>query len=223
MARGAGGSTRRPRNGEIRCHALVENHNRSRRSRRRGRGAFDRAAVRGRRHGGRRRAALLPACRCSPRPRAGAGPYGPLQPPNEAGLMLPQGFTGRQIARGGRPVGGTLSLALRHRWRGYLPHDRQRLCAVSNSETLGCRRRSLGHPLRRRRRHRAGLPDPGGHEPQLCRRPDALGHMALLRGARGRDGWEADPAGILPAVPRPALGNFSHEAAAVDPCASRCT
>jgi hypothetical protein len=29
--------------------------------------------------------------------------------------------------------------------------------------------------------------------------------------------WEADPAGIFPAVPRPALGNFSHEAAAVDP------
>jgi secreted PhoX family phosphatase len=29
--------------------------------------------------------------------------------------------------------------------------------------------------------------------------------------------WEADPAGMLPAVPRPALGNFSHEAAAVDP------
>jgi hypothetical protein len=29
--------------------------------------------------------------------------------------------------------------------------------------------------------------------------------------------WEADPAGVLPPVPRPALGNFSHEAAAVDP------
>src|SRR5690606_38984531 len=29
--------------------------------------------------------------------------------------------------------------------------------------------------------------------------------------------WEADPAGVLPAVPRPALGNFAHEAAAVDP------
>jgi hypothetical protein len=31
--------------------------------------------------------------------------------------------------------------------------------------------------------------------------------------------WEADPSGVLPQMPRPALGNFSHEAAAVDPVA----
>src|SRR5687768_16229231 len=38
---------------------------------------------------------------------AGNSPYGPVQPPNAEGLMLPKGFTGRQIARGGRPVDGT--------------------------------------------------------------------------------------------------------------------
>src|SRR5215212_10239997 len=37
---------------------------------------------------------------------AGEGPYGPLLPPNELGLMLPAGFTSRQIARGGKPVAG---------------------------------------------------------------------------------------------------------------------
>ena len=33
--------------------------------------------------------------------------------------------------------------------------------------------------------------------------------------------WECDPAGVLPAEPRPALGLFNHEAVAVDPLGKR--
>ena len=39
--------------------------------------------------------------------RAGAGPYGPLQPPDANGLMLPPGFRSREIARALRTVPGT--------------------------------------------------------------------------------------------------------------------
>src|SRR5687767_11951453 len=39
--------------------------------------------------------------------RAGEGPYGPLGPPDANGLMLPPGFSSREIARGLMPVPGT--------------------------------------------------------------------------------------------------------------------
>jgi hypothetical protein len=35
---------------------------------------------------------------------AGESPYGPLQPPDANGLMLPPGFSSREIARGFQPV-----------------------------------------------------------------------------------------------------------------------
>src|SRR5262245_52301266 len=38
---------------------------------------------------------------------AGPGPYGPLLAADALGLMLPAGFTAREIARGGEPVAGT--------------------------------------------------------------------------------------------------------------------
>ena len=113
---------------------------------------------------------------------AGHSPYGPLQPPNAAGLMLPKGFTGRQIARGGRPVDGTT-----YPWHfapdgaaTYRTADNGHVL-VSNSETPSAAGGgSLGHPLRSRRCGRAGLPDPRRHQPQLRRRSHAMGHMALL-------------------------------------------
>src|SRR5918999_755562 len=37
----------------------------------------------------------------------GPGPYGPLQPADENGIMLPPGFRARVVARGGQPVAGT--------------------------------------------------------------------------------------------------------------------
>ena len=41
-----------------------------------------------------------------------------------------------------------------------------------------------GDPLRRRRRDRRRLPGARGHHRQLRRRPDAVGHLAVVRGAR---------------------------------------
>lgn len=152
---------------------------------------------------------------------AGPGPYGPMGAPDANGLMLPEGFTSRQIARGGQPVPGTA-----YPWH-FAPDGQATYrtgdggwILVTNSEVPSATgggssaiRFAPDGSITGARRILAGtnLNCAGG--------PTPWGTWLSAEEHEGGMIWEADPAGILPPVPRPALGNFSHEAAAVDPAA----
>ena len=171
--------------------------------------------------------ALAPAfwrtARATAPARSGAGPYGPLQAPDANGIMLPKGFSSRIIARGGLIVAGA-DYVLPQFPDGsatYALPDGGWILAV-NSE----------------------VPTPDGGGASAIRfRPDGTAEdgYRILGGtstncAGGRtpwgtwmsceetdDGrvWECDPTGSRPAVARPAMGRFKHEAVAVDPAGQR--
>jgi uncharacterized protein len=165
--------------------------------------------------------------------RPGIGPYGPpTGAPNELGLILPEGFSSRLVAKGGAPVVGTAyDFPIFPDGAATYPLDDGGWILAVNSET----------PIA------PDAPTPpigggilgGGGASGIRFRPDGSVADAyrILSGtstncAGGKtpwgtwlsceevdDGhvWECDPAGERPAVERPALGTFKHEAACVDP------
>ncbi len=149
----------------------------------------------------------------------GNGPYGPLQAADANGIMLPKGFTSRVVAQGRTPVAST----------GYVWHDFSDGAATfatpdggwilaNNSETA---------------------PGAGGGASAIRFAADGTitGAYRILGGTSSNcaggstpwgtwlsceetdEGqvWECDVTGTKPAVARPAMGRFNHEAAAVDP------
>lgn len=157
--------------------------------------------------------------------RPGAGPYGPLATtPDENGLLLPAGFTSRIIGVAGEQVAAT-----GYEWHIYpdgaatFPTDDDGWIYVCNSEVFNFL-----------------APDAGGAS---AVRFDADGEIVdayrILEGSNSNCGggptpwgtwlsgeenfsetgrvWECDPTGAKPAIARPAMGLFTHEAVAVDP------
>jgi uncharacterized protein len=153
--------------------------------------------------------------------RAGVSPYGPLGPPDANGLMLPPGFSSRELARGLSQVAG-------YPWPvapdgqgtfstldgGWILVTNSEFLAPAGAGTSAIRFRPDGgiasayRILGGTNFNCAGGPTPWGTW-LSCEEHDA----GLV--------WECDPAGKLTAVARPALGVFNHEAAAVEPAGRR--
>ena len=115
------------------------------------------------------------------------GPTGRCSGRDANGIMLPQGFTSRVIARAGLPVpdtayvfppapDGQATYAVRGRLDPRRPTRRFRR-----------RRRRIGDPLRRATaRSSARTGSSANTSTQLRRRADAVGHLAVVRGGRAR-------------------------------------
>jgi uncharacterized protein len=151
--------------------------------------------------------------------RRGTG-YGPLGPPDENGVRLPEGFRSRIVARGEEVVAGT-----DYRWHiapdgmATFPERDGGFVLVSNSETFEGGASAL----------RFG---PDGNVRDACRILSGTTQNCSGGGTpwgtwlsceEVEDGlvWECDPTGKKRAVPHKAMGIFKHEAAAVDERARR--
>lgn len=157
----------------------------------------------------------------------GPGPYGELGPPDENGIRLPQGFRSRVIAEAGRRVPGTL-----YHWPIFpdgastFPTEDGGWILVVNSENPPDA--DVGGP--------GGAGQGGASAIRFRANGDIADAYSILRGTNtncaggatpwvtwlsceefdeGRV-WECDPLGERPAVVRPALGVFRHEAVDVD-------
>lgn len=154
---------------------------------------------------------------------AGPGPYGPLLAPDANNLMLPAGFGSRLIARRLELVQGTSysfpifpdgQATYRTADGGWILVTNSESLAVTEAGASAIRFGPDGEI-------RAAYPILRGTNANCAGGPTPWGTwMSCEEYDRGLV-WECDPAGVLPAEPRPALGVFNHEAAAVDPDGER--
>ena len=162
--------------------------------------------------------------------RRGAGPYGPLGPPDANGLRLPAGFSSRVIARGLQPVGTT----------GYVWHmfpDGAATYKASDGGWIMVSNSELPTPIDLPFDPPIGNPGEGGASAIHFDRdggivdayrilsdttsncaggPTPWGTWLSCEETETGQVWECDPAGVAEARVHPDMGVFSHEAVAVD-------
>lgn len=160
----------------------------------------------------------------------GAGPYGALGPADANGIRLPEGFRSRVIAEAGGQVGGTS-----YEWPLFpdgaatFPTEDGGWILVVNSEVppdVGDVRPQQGGASAIRFRADGEIADAyrilGGTNTNCAGGRTPWGTWLSCEEVED-DGrvWECDPLGQRPAVPRPAMGLFKHEAVCVDDLGQR--
>ena len=173
-------------------------------------------------------AALLPSVRVAAAQTASAGesPYGSIDglAPNADGVVVPDGFTARVVAVAGEPVART-----EYRWHlfpdGAATFDDGNggWYYVCNSEVFNFMAPASGGASAIHFSPQGEVLDAypileGSHS-NCAGGPTPWGTWLSCEEAYVGDGlvWECDPTGATPAVAHPAMGNFTHEAVAVDP------
>lgn len=145
--------------------------------------------------------------------------YGPLLEPDENNVRLPEGFTSRILARAGeRPVDSSPYL-----WHTFPDGGATYATGdggwiyVSNSEIPG----GLGGVGALRFDNQGGVVDAysilNGTTMNCAGGPTPWGTWLSCEEYEGGLVFECDPGGNALAIQRPAMGTFTHEAAAVDP------
>jgi secreted PhoX family phosphatase len=155
----------------------------------------------------------------------GPSPYGPLGDADANGLRLPEGFSSRVVARSGQRVPGTS-----YTWH-YAPDGGATFATETQNGWIYVSNAEIGAPhggasairFAGDGRILAAYSILKGTDRNCAGGPTVVGRRDLsarwLSGEEVSRGqiWECDPRGQRPAVARPAMGKFQHEAAAVDP------